>query len=188
MKLNPTATATVYEGFKSLFPGADHLACGLAVATDESFYISGSVVGPGIDGGEMHYVLSGGSWSTGFHNTLIAGGYTDVVLQPDGKPVIIAPGDGTSPGFRFRRRLAGSLDLDPSFSGGQVEYPFTDGPGADVSLGRSLALQNGRILAVGEAEWNDPDFDFGILRLESSPIFFDGFETGGLSAWSTVAP
>lgn len=77
---------------------------------------------------------------------------------------------------------------DASFSGGTVGYSFTDGPGADASMGRSLALQNGKILAVGEAEWNDPDFDFGVIRLESSPIFFDGFATGGLSAWSTVAP
>lgn len=117
-----------------------------------------------------------------------AGAFTDVVLQSDGKPVVIAPGNGTPPGFRLFRYLPSSSVEDVSFSGGQVQYTFTDGPGADASLGRSLAIQNGKILAVGEAEWNAPDFDFGLMRLESSPIFADGFATGGLSAWSTVAP
>ena len=188
-KLNPTATATVYEGFFNLdlFGSLDNLAWGLAVAPDESFYIAGSTVSPLNNGALLRHVQSDGTSPSGLFNGSIVA-FTDVVLQSDGKPVVIAPGNGSPPGFRLLRYLPGPADEDVSFSGGEVQYAFTDGPGADASLGRSLALQNGRILAVGEAEWNDPDFDFGILRLESSPIFADGFATGGLSAWSTVAP
>lgn len=186
-KLNPTATATVYEGFYDEIGPSEDLAWGLAVAPDESFYLAGSTVSPPNIGSQLRYVLPDGTSPVGFFDGSIAA-FTDVVVQSDGKPVVIAPGNGTPPGFRLFRYLPGSPVEDTSFSGGQVQYTFTDGPGADASLGRSLALQNGKILAVGEAEWNDPDFDFGILRLESSPIFADGFVTGGLTAWSTVAP
>jgi len=188
MKLNPTATATVYESFKNILSAADDLVSGLAVAADESFYVSGSLVLSGIPRGFLNYVLPDGTSPVALFDLDIIGGFSDVVLQSGGKPLVIAPGSGVAPGFRLFRYLPALVDIDPSFSGGQVEYPFTDGPGADASLGRSLALQNGKILAVGEAEWNAPDFDFGLMRLESSPIFADGFVTGGLSAWSNVAP
>ncbi len=186
-KLNPTATATVYEGFYDLFGSLDDLAWGLAVAPDESFDIAGSTASPQNNGALWRHVQSDGISPWGLFNGGIAA-FTDVVLQADGKPVFLAPGNGSPPGFRLFRFLPGPPNEDVSFSGGEVQYAFTDGPGADASLGRSLALQNGRILAVGEAEWSDPDFDFGVMRIESSPIFFDGFATGGLSAWSSVTP
>jgi uncharacterized delta-60 repeat protein len=188
MKLSPTATATVYEGFKDIVSAADKLVSGLAVAADESFYVSGSLVLTGIPRGLLNYVLPDGTSPVALFDLAIIGGFSDVALQSGGKPLVIAPGSGVAPGFRLFRYLPALVDLDASFSGGEVQYPFTDGPGADVSEGRALALQGGRIIAVGEAEWNAPDFDFGVIRLESSSVFADGFEVGSASAWSTVAP
>ena len=42
-----------------------------------------------------------------------------------------------------------------------------------------VALQSGRAVLVGTAEWADPDYDFAVLRLEGSLIFADGSRVPG---------
>jgi hypothetical protein len=94
--------------------------------------------------------------------------------------------------------------LDPAFDlDGAVRIPFdlgatlrdvpvavaVQGDGKLVVLGTAaLALQGGRPILVGPAEWSAPDYDFGVMRLTSSLIFADDLERGSTGGWSAATP
>ncbi len=106
------------------------------------------------------------------------------VVQDDGK-VVVAGSSRSAGEFDFwSMRLLPGLAADPSF-GGAVEFDPVRG-GDDWAMG--VALQSGRAVLVGTAEWADPDYDFAVLRLEGSLIFADGFERGSTGHWSSAAP
>ncbi len=115
-----------------------------------------------------------------------------VLLQGDGK-ILIAGFGMVSASFDFGiARLLRDGNLDPAFGFGWgfTSYNFNWGAGTDVDAANAVALdRDGRIVAAGYAEFNDPDFDFAWLRLESSYIFADGFDwPGGWARWSSVVP
>jgi hypothetical protein len=57
-------------------------------------------------------------------------------------------------------------------------------PAQDDS-GHALALSpDGRLVVAGSVEFNALDSDWGVLRLENSYVFADGFERGNASDWS----
>ncbi|MND09240.1 hypothetical protein D3C83_324020 [compost metagenome] len=45
----------------------------------------------------------------------------------------------------------------------------------------------GRPVALGPAEWNGLDFDFGFVQLTENLVFADGFQSGFFERWSSWA-
>lgn len=114
-----------------------------------------------------------------------------VLLQGDGK--ILIAGSGlvtTSWDFGVARLLRdGTPDPAFGFGWGFTSFDFNWGAGTDVDVAKAVALdRDGRIIAAGFAEYDEPDHDFAWLRLESSYIFADGFEWGTASLWSATTP
>lgn len=115
-----------------------------------------------------------------------------VFLQGDGK-ILIAGFGMVNGGFDFGiARLLRNGTLDPvfGFGWGFTSFDFNWGAGTDVDGANAVALdRDGRIVAAGFAEYNEPDTDFAWARFESSYIFADGFDwPGGSSRWSGVTP
>jgi uncharacterized delta-60 repeat protein len=107
----------------------------------------------------------------------------DIAVQSDGKVVLLEAVSS----FHTERLASGAPDSSYGSNGFSQQW-FTDGAGGDVSVGRALALQGGKVVIVGEAEWESPDFDFGIVRLTNNLLFADGFDGGGRGSWSTTTP
>ncbi len=109
-----------------------------------------------------------------------------VVVQSDGRIVVAGGVNDPSPLF-FAARYWPDGAADWSFgSFGVFAQDFPGSPNDDVAL--ALALQAGRPILAGGAEWAAPDYDFGVMRLASSLIFSDDFERGTSTGWSQTVP
>ena len=107
------------------------------------------------------------------------------LVQDDGK-IVFAGSARTNGEVSYAvERLLPNLTADPDFLGGVYGFDPVN-PGDDWANG--LALDAGRPVLVGAVEWSDPDFDFGVLRLENGLIFADGFGRGSTGHWSSTAP
>lgn len=109
-----------------------------------------------------------------------------LAVGSDGRPALaLKRADGL---FSAARLTAGGA-LDPSFaSDGVAEISFTDGSGGDFASTAAVALEGGRVLLAGLAEWNGVDTDFGIVRLRGELVFSGGFESGGVWSWGVSVP
>ncbi len=69
---------------------------------------------------------------------------------------------------------------DPSFgTGGKLTVPFNRN-GNWVDEFTDLVVQpDGKVVAVGAVEWNDPDFDFGIARFDAQGVLDTTFGANG---------
>lgn len=86
-------------------------------------------------------------------------------------------------------RLLANGSFDSTFlEGGFAAYDFDRGIGSHDDSGHALALApDGRLVIAGSVEFNGFDSDWGVLRLENSYVFADGFERGSTSDWSASA-
>lgn len=109
-----------------------------------------------------------------------------VAVQSDGKVVVAGRVNDPSPQF-FAARFAPDGTADWSFgSFGVFRQDFPGSPDLDFPF--ALALQGGRPILAGLAEWSAPDYDFGVMRLTSSLIFADDLERGSTAGWSLRVP
>jgi uncharacterized delta-60 repeat protein len=111
-----------------------------------------------------------------------------VVVQSDGKPIIAGSyaSSGQSPPDFAVTRLLPDGDIDATFHapGGRIIVPFDLGS-TNEDVATSLLLP-GRILVAGEVA-DDPSLTrIGLLQLQTSLIFADGFESGATLQWSAA--
>lgn len=110
-----------------------------------------------------------------------------VVVQSDGRIVVAGKVQGAASPMFFAARYLEDGSADWSFGDfGVFTANFPSSPDDDYAV--ALALQGGRAVLVGPAEWSAPDYDFGVLRLQSTLIFADGFEGSTAGAWSARVP
>lgn len=110
-----------------------------------------------------------------------------VVVQSDGRIVVAGEVQGAASPMFFAARYLEDGSTDWSFgSFGVFTANFPNSPNDDYAV--ALALQGGRAILVGPAEWSAPDYDFGVMRLLSSLIFNDNFDRGSTGGWSAAAP
>lgn len=110
-----------------------------------------------------------------------------VVVQSDGRIVVAGKVHGAASPMFFAARYLDDGSADWSFgSFGVFTANFPSSPNDDYAV--AVALQGGRAILVGPAEWSAPDYDFGVLRLQSWLIFADGFEGSTAGAWSARVP
>ena len=110
-----------------------------------------------------------------------------LVLQSDGRIVVAGKVFGPASPMFFAARYLEDGSADWSFgSFGVFTAHFPNSPNDDYAV--ALALQGGRPILVGPAEWNAPNYDFGVMRLASSLIFSDGFERGTTGGWLALVP
>lgn len=79
----------------------------------------------------------------------------------------------------------GMLDLTFGYFG-VFRMNFPNSPHDDYAA--AAALQAGKPILVGPAEWSNPDYDFGVLRLYNALIFSDDFESATTGAWFLRMP
>lgn len=159
----------------------------VAVAEDGTIYVAGNA-GTGFltSQAALAKVAPDGSGYATLHflfGPSSTSGLAGVVVQDDGKIVVAGASTTTGNTDFSSARLLPNLSPDPDFSGGVVEFDPNVG-GADFAVG--LALDGGRAVLAGSAEWSAPDFDFAVMRLQSTLIFADGFDTGYFDDWSFV--
>lgn len=122
-----------------------------------------------------------------------ASSFNDVTLEAGGKALVVSARDqvlGLPRVFSVMRYLPnGAPDLTFG-SGGIALHSFVDGtePGDDASTAYALAFRGGRVYVAGAAQWLGADFDFGTMRLSVTPLFSEGFESGGTDDWSRDVP
>ena len=110
-----------------------------------------------------------------------------VVVQSDGRIVVAGKVFGAASPMFFAARYLEDGSADWSFgSFGVFTAHFPNSPNDDYAV--ALALQGGRPILVGPAEWSAPDYDFGVMRLTSSLIFADDLERGSTAGWSLRVP
>ena len=137
---------------------------------------SNGAVDPGWNGGETLVVANTGGTDS----------MNGVAVQSDGKVVVAGRVNDQSPQF-FAARFGPDGTADWSFgSFGVFRQDFPGSPDLDFPF--ALALQGGRPILAGLAEWSAPNYDFGVMRLASSLIFTDGFANGTTGAWSAAPP
>ncbi|MDQ1349445.1 MAG: hypothetical protein QG573_2824 [Acidobacteriota bacterium] len=137
---------------------------------------SNGAVDPGWNGGETLVVA----------NTSGTDSMNGVAVQSDGKIVVAGRVNDPSPQF-FAARFGPEGAADWSFGAfGVFRQDFPGSPDLDFPF--ALALQGGRPILAGVAEWSAPNYDFGLMRLGSSLIFTDGFARGTTGAWSAALP
>ena len=110
-----------------------------------------------------------------------------VVVQSDGRIVVAGKVFGPASPMFFAARYLEDGSADWSFGTfGVFTAHFPNSPNDDYAV--ALALQGGRPILVGPAEWSAPDYDFGVMRLDSSLIFADDLERGSTAGWSLRVP
>jgi uncharacterized delta-60 repeat protein len=108
--------------------------------------------------GGLDTSFGGGS---GIVSTAFGGDETDMLLQPDGKILMVG---GSSTDFVLARYNADGT-LDSSFGGGDGLVSTDVAGGADAAFGAAL-LADGRILVVGSARVGGND-DFAVVRFDA---------------------
>lgn len=110
-----------------------------------------------------------------------------IVVQSDGRLVVAGKVHGAASPMFFAARYLDDGSADWSFgSFGVFTANFPSSPNDDYAV--ALALDGGRPILVGPAEWNAPDYDFGVMRLNSALIFSDDLERGTSAGWSRTVP
>lgn len=110
-----------------------------------------------------------------------------LVVQSDGRIVVAGKVFGPASPMFFAARYLDDGSADWSFgSFGVVTANFPNSPNDDYAV--ALALQAGRPILVGPAEWSAPDYDFGVMRLNGSLVLADDLERGSTGAWSARVP
>lgn len=110
-----------------------------------------------------------------------------LAVQSDGRIVVAGKVFGAASPMFFAARYWPDGSADWSFgSFGVFSANFPNSPNDDYAV--VLALEGGRPVLVGPAEWSAPDYDFGVMRLASSLIFADDFERGTAAGWSARVP
>lgn len=106
-----------------------------------------------------------------------------LAVQSDGRIVVAGKVQGAASPMFFAARYWPDGSADWSFgSFGVFSANFPNSPNDDYAV--ALALQAGRPILVGPAEWSAPDYDFGVMRLGSALLFADDFERGTTGGWS----
>jgi uncharacterized delta-60 repeat protein len=98
---------------------------------------------------------------TGMVTSTFGGDETDMLLQPDGKIIMVG---GSSTDFVMARYNADGT-LDSGFGGGDGLVTIDIAGGADAAFGAAL-LADGRIIVVGSARVGSND-DFAVVRYEA---------------------
>lgn len=114
-----------------------------------------------------------------------------LAIQPNGKIVLggqVYKGTGDRD-FGVARLLPNGAP-DPGFgSGGKTLVGFDLGNNNDDKAFALAIRPDSRIVVAGSVQRTaSGDTDLGIAQLLGDQVFADGFESGGLSAWSGVAP
>jgi uncharacterized delta-60 repeat protein len=106
---------------------------------------------------------------------------SSVVVQPDGKIVVVGYADVGAGNFDFAAvRLTPDGDLDPSFGPGGKRLSAFDLGGNKSDLATSVALQaDGKIVLAGNAQGPNGDSDFAVARLNTNGTLDASFGTGG---------
>ncbi|HEY6124475.1 MAG TPA: Calx-beta domain-containing protein, partial [Steroidobacteraceae bacterium] len=118
-----------------------------------------------------------GFGGTGKVSSPFGGDDTRMVLQPDGKIIMVGGNAGTGSNFLIARYDTDG-SLDESFGGAGTGFTTTDiAGGADEALG--VALQSdGRIIVVGSARVGSND-DFAVVRYDTNGVLDATFGTLG---------
>ena len=105
----------------------------------------------------------------------------DVVVQPDGKIVVVGETDGLAGNSDFViSRLTSDGDGDLEFGVSGLRVVFFDLGGNKTDVGGAVALQtDGKIVVAGLVTAATGDGDFGIIRLNSNSTDDSGFGSGG---------
>ncbi len=113
-----------------------------------------------------------------------------VALNPDGKIVVGGQVNGPNGDRDFGlARFDANGALDPTFgSAGKTTVAFDLGSGAFDDLYGLAVPPSGGIYLVGEVNVSLNDQDFGVAKVTGSVVFGDGFESGGVAAWSRTVP
>lgn len=110
-----------------------------------------------------------------------------LAVQSDGRIAVAGKVFGPASPMFFAARYWPDGSADWSFgSFGVFTANFPSSPNDDYAV--ALALSGGRPVLVGPAEWSAPDYDFGVMRLNSALVFADDLERGSTGAWSLEAP
>lgn len=184
----PYSTGRTFFGFDLDLTQPDE-ARAVAIAENGTIYVVGSagtntgrdagIIALGADG----YLLAQTHFALGLNPTTRV---TAAVVQDDGKLVVAGRTTQlSSEDDNWHYRLLPTLAIDQGFLGPVVELDPGIG-GGDWPVG--IALQGGKPVIGGTAEWASPDFDFAAMRLENALIFADGFTRGSTGHWSLTAP
>jgi uncharacterized delta-60 repeat protein len=190
------------DGKRTIALADNAVGNGIAVQADGRIVVAGSA-GSGFSGDFLvARLLPGGALDSSFAGDGLAtvpfdlGGSNDdagrgLALQPDGKIVFAGQIANAAGDYDFgSARHMSDGALDGSFgTGGKTVVAFDLGD-SNVDLAEAVALRpDSRILIAGTVQRSVPgDRDFGLVQLLVDQVFADGFESGGLSAWSGVVP
>ena len=176
----------------------DRLGGGPTVQSDGKFVVAGYVDNGFDNDMAVARFDANGSMDTtfGINGVAVVDLGSEDVAQ--GEPVLDAAGNilisgftgffgrGFEPGFFALLRIDSEGAIDPTFwGGGLVALEFG---GRTPDIGRQGVIQSdGKPLIIGQAK-DESDPDFSMARLLEAPLFADGFESGGTTAWSNRVP
>ena len=155
--INPVQTCTLARG-SGIMGNADVTNLEVTCVTPPS---PGGGLDPGFGGG------------TGIVGSTFGGDETDMVLQPDGRILMIG---GSSSDFVMARFNADGTP-DATFGGGDGQVTTDIAGGLDAAFGAAL-LSDGRIIVVGSARVSGND-DFAVVRYEADGDVDTTFGTQG---------
>ncbi len=180
-----------------LVPNGDDRASSVAVDAQGRILISASAGAPGFgdDAAVLVRLTLDGALDPSFNGgepLVVADTDGDdalggLAVQSDGRMVVAGKVFGPASPMFFAARYLEDGSADWSFgSFGVFTAHFPNSPNDDYAV--ALALDGGRAVMVGPAEWSAPDYDFGVMRLTSALIFSDDLERGTSAGWSRTAP
>ncbi|HEV3204891.1 MAG TPA: FG-GAP-like repeat-containing protein, partial [Gemmataceae bacterium] len=174
------------------FGGNDDEAFAVILQPDGKMVVAGStqVAGPDYDFALMR-LNPNGSLDAGFNGTgkltipfNLGGGNKDraygVVLQPDGKIVVVGSAQTSSTGFVFAlARVNSDGSLDQGFNGsGKQTISMGVGIHNDQAFGVSLEPDN-KIVVVGFSQITSTNYDFAVARLNTNGSLDSTFNNSG---------